>query len=148
MAKERRSTTDPAHSLLDGLFKGLWWLVALPFKGRRKPDAALAQAKAEFANHWIKIDDLVSRQQWREAVMQADIIMDEALQWHRVPGQTLGERLKAASHKLSKPTLDAGWQAHKVRNRLAHELHYRLTPAESYEALNNIKKVLTELGLR
>lgn len=148
MAKPRRPASDPIHSFLDSFFKGLWWLVSWPFKGRRRPDAALEQAKISFHQYWSQIDDLVAHQQWREAVLQADIILDKALQWHKIAGNNLGERLKTASHQLTKPTLDAAWQAHKVRNRLAHELHYRLTPAESYAALDNIKKVLKELGLR
>lgn len=147
MAHQGRPARDPFHSIIDSLLKGIWWLITLPFKSRR-PNAALEQAKAEFAGHWLEIENLASRQQWREAVMRADIVMDQALQWHRVSGDNLGERLKAASRQLSKPTLDAAWQAHKIRNRLAHELDYRLTPAESVAALANIKKVLRELGLQ
>lgn len=79
--------------------------------------------------------------------MNADIMLDRALQLHRIPGLTLGERLKAASGKLSQSALDAAWSAHKVRNRLAHELHYQLGEAEMRQAMSDFKKVIKELGL-
>ncbi len=57
---------------------------------------------------------------WRLAVMEADTILDDLTQSLNLPGADLGERLKAAS-KDKFLTLDNAWEAHKVRNQIAHE---------------------------
>jgi hypothetical protein len=59
----------------------------------------------------------------------------------------LGERLKSVASRLNKDVLDAAWSAHKVRNRLAHELQYQLREPEAKQAISDFKKVLKELGL-
>jgi hypothetical protein len=144
--RNKQPTSDPIHGVLEGFFKGLWWLITLPFKGKMA-DQALLKAKQEFQGHWASIEELNSKNNSREAIMRADILLDKALQLYNVSGRTLGERLKASNGKISRDILDKAWNAHKVRNRLAHELNYQPSPAEADQALNDFKSVLRSLEL-
>jgi len=150
VAVRRQQPEDPLKQLLSSLGRGLWALIAWPFNGlgRSKPNEKLAQARAEFTAHWADIELMAATTgQQRQAIMQADILLDQALQFYKVSGQTLGERLKAAGGRLSKETLDTAWRGHKVRNHLAHELRYELRGSEAEQALADFKKVLRSLGL-
>ena len=59
-------------------------------------------------------------------------------------GENLGERLK----KIESSDLDSLndiWEAHKVRNRIAHEADYRMSPEDSAAAIGRFEKALREL---
>jgi hypothetical protein len=56
---------------------------------------------------------------WRIAIIDADSMLDDLLIRLGYPGASLGERLKSAN-KANFPTLDDAWEAHKVRNQIAH----------------------------
>ncbi len=57
---------------------------------------------------------------WRIAVIEADIILDELLNTLRLPGETIGEKLKAVEQS-DFTTIEAAWEAHKARNMIAHQ---------------------------
>lgn len=90
---------------------------------------------------------MTAASEWREAIMNADILLDKALLRKNLPGVTLGERLKAADRIMAKDTLDTAWRAHKVRNRLAHELQYEPTEVEAKQVMADFKRVLREMEL-
>lgn len=79
-----------------------------------------------------------------QAVLEADKLLDRALRERGLKGQTMGDRLKSAKTTLSNN--NAVWQAHKMRNRLAHETGIRLTQGEVRGALSGFKSGLTDLG--
>ena len=56
---------------------------------------------------------------WRVAIIEADIMLDEFLQLKGYFGDSVGERLKSVD-KSDFRTLDSAWEAHKMRNRIAH----------------------------
>ena len=57
---------------------------------------------------------------WKIAIIEADTILDEIVERMGYHGETLGERLKKIE-KSDFNTLDNAWEAHKVRNAIAHE---------------------------
>lgn len=61
----------------------------------------------------------------RTALIQTDAILDAVLQQYRVPGSTLGERLKNARRYFDRTSYNAVWEAHKLRNKIVHEVDYR-----------------------
>lgn len=80
---------------------------------------------AESGGHprWKHIESLVNgatAHEWREAIIEADILLDEVLTNRGYVGDGLGEKLKSAD-RLTFSTLDDAWEAHKVRNQIAHE---------------------------
>lgn len=56
---------------------------------------------------------------WRLAIIEADIMLDELLRAQGYHGDSIGEMLKGVE-KSDMLSLDAAWEAHKVRNQIAH----------------------------
>ncbi len=81
-------------------------------------------APANYSNtRWIKIQDNINSKNpndWRLAILEADIILDEMLAKMGYHGETVSDKLKAIepSDFLS---LNSAWEAHKIRNAIAHE---------------------------
>jgi hypothetical protein len=78
------------------------------------------------------------------AVMEADKLLDHALKGRGFAGETMGERLKSAKGAFM--NTNAVWDAHKLRNRLAHEQNVSLSSIAATNALNNLKAGLKDLG--
>lgn len=57
---------------------------------------------------------------WREAIIEADIMLDDVLAKRGYIGDGVGEKLKSAD-KENFATLQDAWEAHKVRNQIAHQ---------------------------
>lgn len=79
------------------------------------------------------------------AVMEADALLDHALKSLAMPGSTLGERLKFAAYKF--PKIQNVWNAHRLRNQLAHEASFYLDPALAKKALRDFKDALKLLAI-
>lgn len=99
-----------------------------------------------YQRQWAIIGRQISGNQaeLHQAVLEADKLLDRALKERGLKGQTMGDRLKSAKTMLSNN--NAVWQAHKMRNRLAHETGVRLTQGEVRGALSGFKSGLTDLG--
>jgi len=79
--------------------------------------------KNQLMERWEKILSLSESQNpsdWRLAVIEADIILDELLEKLQLPGDTMGDKLKAVE-KSDFTTIEYAWEAHKARNMIAHE---------------------------
>ena len=83
----------------------------------------LAPAAAEENKRWQHIQALsgsANVSDWRQAIIEADIMLDDMLTRQGYSGAGVGEKLKSAS-AASFSTLNDAWEAHKVRNQIAHE---------------------------
>lgn len=72
---------------------------------------------------WQHIEELAksaSPSDWRTAIIEADIMLDDMLTEQGYVGESLAEKLKTIE-KSDFDTLDDAWEAHKVRNQIAHE---------------------------
>ncbi len=54
------------------------------------------------------------------AILEADSMLDSLLDTLNLPGETLGEKLKSADPDKF-PKLNNIWEAHNIRNKIAHE---------------------------
>lgn len=85
--------------------------------------ATIPETKNSMATKWEKIialSESSNTSDWRLAVIEADIILDELLDKLQLPGETMGEKLKAV--EISDfITIESAWEAHKARNMIAHE---------------------------
>lgn len=83
---------------------------------------------------------------WRLAIIEADIMLEEALEELGLAGNTIGEMLKSASTNQIR-TLDDAWSAHLVRNKIAHTgADFVLTQRLAQETINQYQRVFMELG--
>jgi hypothetical protein len=79
---------------------------------------------------------------WRIGIMEADNLLQEVLQDKGYSGVGVGEMLQNASFK----TIDLAWDAHKIRNRIAHEgSDFQLTEREAKRAFTLYESVFREL---
>lgn len=72
---------------------------------------------------WNTVVDLITspnESDWRMAIIEADTLLDQMTKDTGFIGDTLGERLKSADPGLFR-TLDFAWDAHKLRNQIAHQ---------------------------
>lgn len=84
---------------------------------------------------------------WKLAIIEADIMLDETLKKAGYAGASLGERLKSIS-PTQLNSLDAAWQAHKVRNQVAHGgTDFVLTRRMADETIKQYRQVFSELGV-
>lgn len=84
---------------------------------------------------------------WKLAIIEADIMLDEALKRHGYAGTSLGERLRSVSPQAMQ-TLDDAWEAHKIRNEIAHSgVDFVLTHKLARETIVRYERVFAELGL-
>ena len=86
------------------------------------PTGEYAEQPEENAR-WKHVELLMSSHNpsdWRQAVIEADVMLEDMLDKMGYPGVSIGDKLKNIE-KSDFETLDRAWEAHKVRNRIAHD---------------------------
>lgn len=81
---------------------------------------------------------------WRLAILEADIMLDEMVAGMALLGDNLGERLRNVE-RSDFLTIDRAWEAHKVRNQIAHEgADFLLSEREAKRVLALYRDVFNE----
>lgn len=99
---------------------------------------------------WQAIEEKIATgnpSEWRIAILEADIMLDTLIE-DRFPdyGDTLGERLKNIE-KGDFITLNEAWEAHRVRNAIAHEgVDFSISEREVKRIMALYKAVFTEFN--
>lgn len=98
---------------------------------------------------WRQIQNRLRTKQANQlklAVLEADRILNEILKMAGWPGKNLDERLEQAD-PAELPNLEEVRQAHKLRNRIANEPDFIITPNEAGIIIEIYKKAFQELNL-
>lgn len=99
---------------------------------------------------WHHIEMLRSSTQpndWRSAIMEADIMLDDMLTKQGYDGAGVAEKLKLVEPSDFN-TLQDAWEAHKVRNQIAHEgSAFDLTETVAQRALSRYENVFREFKI-
>jgi len=83
---------------------------------------------------------------WKLAVMEADSMLEDLTDQLELSGGNLGERLKSADKEKFK-TLDDAWEAHLVRNKIAHDgSQFDLSQHEANRIITLYENVFREFG--
>ena len=96
---------------------------------------------------WERIRSLASSDDANErkmAMIGADSLLDKIFEMQGYAGENLGARLKQIE-RSDLDSLNDLWEAHKVRNRIAHEASFILSREEALLAISRYEKVLKEL---
>jgi len=81
---------------------------------------------------------------WKFAILEADIILDELLDVMGYRGETLSDKLKRVETSDFE-TVEFAWEAHKVRNAIAHEgADFLITEREARRIVGQYQKVFEE----
>lgn len=105
------------------------------------------QKKEEASKRWQVIKDKLEAEDesnYKMAVIEADKVFDELLKEAGYPGEDMGTRLKQVT-KDQLSNIDEVWQAHKVRNRIAHEPYYQLNKRDAKRAVEIYKRATEDL---
>jgi hypothetical protein len=100
-----------------------------------------------YYNWWENIaNELDPRQSstFKSTIFDADKLLDLALCESGFNGDTMRDRLISANKYFSDP--DAVWDAHKLRNNLAHAVGFHITFTKAKNALSAYKQALKDLG--
>jgi hypothetical protein len=133
------------------------FVLYLKYENEALKDAGKASYKSHFVksaplaqvvdSRWDKVTQMISStnpNDWRLAIIEADNMLDHMLLVLGYPGATIGERLMSTT-PAQFPALDLAWQAHKVRNKIAHEgMNYQLDYRDAIHAYRCYEKVFRD----
>ncbi|MBD3330939.1 hypothetical protein GF354_05430 [Candidatus Peregrinibacteria bacterium] len=91
--------------------------------------------------HWIRIIDTAASNP-SSSILDADKLLHYVLAIKGFQGST-GAKMKGAQRHFS--DLNGIWRAHKLRNRVAHEM-LDLNRAQTKKALRSFKRALNDFG--
>ncbi len=118
-------------------------LVAMVLGGKRRHEFD----KQAYQTRWLKIENGLEkddRRSYNFSVLEADKLLDKALNEMGVPGQSMGDKLKKLGDRM--PELNKVWQAHKLRNQIVHESDFEVNYNQARQALVIFKQALKNLG--
>ena len=83
---------------------------------------------------------------WKLAVIEADTMLEDLTVQLEIEGENLGERLKTVDKERFK-SLDDAWEAHIIRNRIAHDgSAFELSQHEANRIVVLYENVFREFG--
>lgn len=107
-------------------------------------DVKTDPASSERFKHVLGLVDSENANDWRQAIIEADILLGILLDKQGYQGDGIGEKLRRVE-KADFVTIDEAWEAHKVRNVLAHEgTNYALSKREAKRVVQLYKHVFEE----
>jgi len=101
----------------------------------------------KYRSNWLNIEQSLNQNEpasYTMAVLNADKLLDQAMRDKGCSGKTEAERMKSVQHKWSHK--DDVWQAHKLRNKIAHETGFVVNYTTAQHAVYVFKQALKELG--
>lgn len=83
---------------------------------------------------------------WKLAIIEADVMLEKMLEEYGFAGTTIADRLRSASGRSFR-TIEDAWQAHRVRNQIAHGgSDFVLTQKMAQATIIQYRKVFEEFG--
>jgi hypothetical protein len=99
---------------------------------------------------WVRVYELVNSNNpsdWRQAIIEADVMLDELVTKQGYRGDSLGEKMKTIEES-DFITINDAWEAHKARNRIAHSgSDFVLTQREARRFIGLFEKVFEEFQI-
>ena len=149
------STLSTIMSLI--FLAGIIYVVIRMYKVNKKeyemfgPLSVLSHGVEEDKNpRWEKIVDYSesdSPNQWRMAILEADVLLSDLVSKMGYHGESLGEKLKGIEQS-DFLTLNQAWEAHKIRNTIAHEgSDYILSQRETRRVIDLYRQVFSEFHI-
>lgn len=81
---------------------------------------------------------------WKIAILEADIMLDEILEVQGYHGESMSDKLKQIE-RSDFLTIDQAWEAHKIRNQIAHEgAEFLINEREARRVISLYEEVFKE----
>jgi hypothetical protein len=141
---KKNQQPDILQTIILGIFKLIWWLVTLPFKGVKfgKGKSGLTlDERAYVINKRTEIGKMLASQnqfELKHAVMEADKLVDYCLQIKGFAGTTFADKLRSSQQFISHDLYNQLWQGHKTRNQIAHEQNLQISDQELVSAAKKL----------
>lgn len=103
--------------------------------------------KEKYRTDWLEIENSVDKKNeatYQFAILSADKLLDRAMRESGVAGKTMGDRLKRAGDRFH--DINGVWAAHKLRNKIAHEVNQNVSTTVAQRMLTIYKNALRDLG--
>lgn len=97
-----------------------------------------------FIVKWQEISDIAQKEP-RTCILEADKLLDHLLS-KKGYGGSLGDKLKKAETLFT--DLNGVWYAHKMRNRVAHEINFTVSSSDASKALSFFRRAMRDLGVK
>ena len=120
------------------------------------PDESLLEELTEEApkekenGKWLRVTEHMNSENpsdWRLAIIEADVMLEELLRTLGYQGDSVGEMLKSVD-KSDFLSLDAAWEAHKIRNNIAHAGgDFQLNERETRRTISLFETVFQEFKI-
>lgn len=127
-------------------------------RGHRQQGAKHHSRRSGHVVYVERLDVELVRQRWNEintsmhspsglkqALVEADKLLDYVLKGKGYFGDGMADRLKKAQSHFSRP--EAVWSAHKLRNTMVHEINHDLVPAQVRSAVHALGQAIIDLGV-
>lgn len=105
--------------------------------------------KKQKNERWERVEQYMTSlnvSDWKIAILEADNMLDDIIERMGYEGANLGERMKRIEAS-DFPYLEEAWQAHKMRNTIAHKgTDYALTRSEAEQTINTYHRIFKDLG--
>ena len=149
--KKQNESPDIIQSIFLGIAKVLWWLIKLPFgglkKGRKKTGLTVAD-KNYLVKKRLEIEKMLSSNrpiELKQALIEADKLVDHTLKLQLFSGATFADRLRNAETSINPSLYQAIWQGHKVRNAIVHEQGNSVNNSELIAATEKLLRYIKSI---
>lgn len=89
--------------------------------------------------------NILSEKDMRHQIMEADKLLGHMFKQKGFQG-SIGDILKSKASLFS--DINGLWYAHKMRNKLAHEMEFKIRSQDVKLALRSFKRALKDIGLK
>lgn len=107
----------------------------------------IAKQEGPLNPRWAHIESLRGSDNpndWRQAIIEADIMLDDLLKKQGYSGASLGDKLKQVRPE-DLDSLNDAWEAHKIRNEIAHTgSAYEISGELARRTLGRYERVFNE----
>ncbi len=115
--------------------------------GHKSEHGASTEGGSQTRQRWQQVERHIqstNQNDWRLAILEADIMLDDLISSRGYVGEGLGEKLKQVRPE-DLNSIEAAWEAHKIRNKIAHEgSAHELNEREVKRVIGLYKQVFTE----
>ena len=116
------------------------------FNVKKEPEPTI-ESQSDLAAKWAEVEkniNSVNPSDWKVAIIDADVLLGMILSRQGYSGDTIGDQLKAVNPS-DMLTLQHAWDAHKVRNDIAHgAVDFQLNDRQAKATIELYKKVFEE----
>jgi len=103
----------------------------------------------KFAKKWLKIITRLetnSEAEYKLAILEADSLLEQALEQSSYKGENMEERLNSINEMIL-PNIKELKESHKIRNNIVYDPDYKLSLEEAKKFLSFYEKALRDLEM-